>query len=178
MLVFVAQLAAPNEGKTPPTHVPSRSRAFSCVFSAARTNFWLVVVSPHPLEAIENQGPVALSFLFLRRSIRPPQMMGKRPPLHVPPCRIASPTSHPPPKSSFGWLLRSFIEWQPPKTDAPSISQFFAACHLGHSNQGIPPQQARARAPGACNRLIEVSSAAIWAHGGWFHGEGGRSRGG
>ena len=57
--------------------------------------------------------------------------MGKRPPLHFPPCRIASPTSHPPPKSSFGWLLRSFIEWQPPKTDALSISQLFAGCHWG-----------------------------------------------
>ncbi len=39
------------------------------------------------------KAPSLSLFLFLCCSIRPPQMMGKRPPLHVPPCRIASPTT-------------------------------------------------------------------------------------
>ena len=111
---------------------------FTRLYSVDCAESRLVVVSPHPVEAIENLvGPVALSILFLHRSIRPPQMMGKRPPLHVPPCRIASLSFHPPPKQSFGWLLCFFFEWQPPKIDAPSISQFFAGCHWGTPIKGF-----------------------------------------
>ncbi len=90
------------------------------------------------------KAPTLSLFLFFRRSIRPPQMAGKRPPPHVPPGCIASPTSHPPPTSSFGWLLHSFIKWQPPKTVAPPISQFFYGCHWGapikllHSSEPKP----------------------------------------
>ncbi len=91
---------------------------------------WLLCLPIH-WKPSKIKAPSLSLFLSLRRSIRHPQMMGKRPPLHVLPCCIASPTSHPPPKSSFGGLLCSFIEWQPPKTDAPSISQFFAGCHWG-----------------------------------------------
>ena len=136
-LIFCPLFRWPNRCASVLLHRQRPALPFTTLYSVDCANSWLVVVSPHPLEAIKNRGPVTLSlFLFFRRSIRPPQMTGKRPPPHVPPSRVASPTSHPPPTSLFGWLLRSFIEWQPPKTDAPPISQFFDGCHWGAPIKG------------------------------------------
>ncbi len=69
-------------------------------------------------------------FLFFRPSIRPPQTTGKCPPPHVPPGRVSSATSHPPPTPSLRWLLCIFIERQAPKTGVrPSLN--FSMCAIG-----------------------------------------------
>jgi hypothetical protein len=80
------------------------------LYSFDCANSWLVVVSLHPLEAIENQGPVALSVLIFSSLYSTTPNDGQTSSPHVPPGRVASPTSHPPPTSLLGWLLRSFIE--------------------------------------------------------------------
>ena len=64
----------------------------------------------------------------------------------------------PPPSSTswkqlFGWLLCFFFEWQPPKTDAPSISQFFAGCHWGTPIKGF-----RHSKPEPVRRVPEIGS--------------------
>jgi len=55
-------------------------------------DFWLVVASPHPAEAIETQAPIALSIFILSSLNSPPKPTSKRPPPHVPPGRISSQT--------------------------------------------------------------------------------------
>jgi hypothetical protein len=91
----------------------------------------LVVVSPHLLEAIESQGPVAFSiFIFLTLYLTPPN--GGQ--MSSPTCSARSHCLSSIPSTAdiiVRWLLRSFIKWQPPKTMDPPISHFFYGCHLG-----------------------------------------------
>jgi hypothetical protein len=135
-------------------------------------------VSPHPLEAIKNQGPVALSFFIFTSLYSTPPNDGK----------TSSPTrsallhrlSNVPPSTEIivRWVV-AFLHRIAATQDRCSVHlSIFCWVPLGRPNQAIPPQRAQARAPGACNGLTGSRGAAIRAHGGWFHGEGGRSRGG
>jgi hypothetical protein len=100
-LFFVTLLAAPNEGKMPPTHVPSQSHAFSNVSSAVGTDFWLVVASPYPAEAIEIQAPPLSLFSIFLTLNSPPKTTSKRPPHTFLPSRVSSPIPPLPPTPSF-----------------------------------------------------------------------------
>ena len=76
-------------------------------------------------------------------------------------------------------LVVAFLHRMAATQDPRSLHlSIFCWVPLGRPNQAIPPQRARARATGACNGLKGSRGTAIRAHGGWFHGEGGRSRGG
>ena len=104
-----------------PIAIALRSVSPKCILTIGPLFGWLLHLSIH-WKPSKIEAPSLSLFLFLRRSIRPPQMMGKRPPLHVPPGRIASLTSHPPPTPSFGWLLRLPVKWRPSKAGAPPVS--------------------------------------------------------
>ena len=96
-------------------------------------DFWLVVVSPHPLEAIETHGPNSFSYLFFCHSTRRLKQRVNILPhtFHL----VASHLKLPPycmRHRSVGCCTK-----QPPKTRAPPLSQFFDRFHLGAPNKGI-----------------------------------------
>ena len=93
-LFFTPQFYGRNDA-TVASHIPQ-------LYNIANVDFWLVVASPHQLEAIKTYGPVALSILIFSRLYSIRQMTCKTPPTHVPPCRVSSPTNPPPLTPSFG----------------------------------------------------------------------------
>ena len=92
-------------------HLQCPAILFTRLYSVGCADSRLVVVSPHPLEAIENQGPVALSFFIFsfalfnprkrRVNILPHTFRPVASPLQLPP---------PPPTPLLGWLLVVLIE--------------------------------------------------------------------
>jgi hypothetical protein len=84
----------------------------------------------------KSDAPPPSLFYFFSSLHFPPDLMGKRSPPRVPPIRIASPLSPPPPNPSFGWLLHVRSKWRPPKTGALPISQFVDGRHFGAPNKG------------------------------------------
>ena len=105
----------------PNRHRPARR--LPKIYPIISADFWLVVASPHPAEAIKIQGPVALSFFFSTLK-SPPKTTRKRPPHTFLPSRVSYQTPPLPTTPSFCSLLCRPNERRPSKTGAPPISHF------------------------------------------------------
>jgi len=111
---------------------------------------WLLC-PPIQKKPSKSEAPSPSLFLFFSSLHSPPKAMSKRPPPRVPPVLIASPTSIPPPSTSFGWLLHRSNEQRPSKTGAPPVSQFFDGRHFDAPNKG---KTRSAREPGRLAPLL------------------------
>ncbi len=122
-------------------------------------DFWLVVASPHPAEAIKIQGPIALSYFFSTLK-SPPKTTRKRPPHTFLPGRVSYQTTPLPTTPSFCSLLCRPNERRPSKTGAPSISHFSMVPFWCPNKEIRSSVRKPGCALGACVRLIGSRGAA------------------
>ena len=116
-----------------------------------------------------NDLPISLIFSLINLS---PQTRSSRPPHMFLPSLPFSPTY---PLTSTLTPIGLLCPGQmAPKAETPP--PLFRWVPFWLPKQGDQKQCAGTRAPGACNGLTGSCGATIRAHGGWFHGEGGRSR--
>ncbi len=132
----------------PPPSSTSCDRFQKTIYSVNCADSRLVVVSPHPLEAIKNQGPVALSvFIFTLLNLTTPNDGQTSSPTRSALSHHLSNVL-----SSAEIIVRlvvAFLLQMAATQDQCSVHlSIFCWAPLGRSNQGIPPQRARARAPG------------------------------
>jgi hypothetical protein len=148
---------------------PHRNRPacrLSQLYPIVVADFWLVVAFPHPEEAIETDGAIALSFLFFRRSIRRPKRRVNV--LY----HMFSPAASPLKRTLHRRHHRSVDCCAKPSSSShprpvhPAILPISWWVPFGRPKQGYPTQPARTRALGACNGLIGGRGATIRAHGG------------
>ena len=118
-----------------PPHRRRPARRLPKTYSIISDDFWLVVASAHLAEAIEIQGPVALSIFFSTLK-SPPITTHKRPPHTFLPGRVSYRTPPLPMTPSFCSLLCRPNERRPSKTGAPPISHFFDGRLFGAPNKG------------------------------------------
>jgi hypothetical protein len=112
------------------------ARRLPKIYSIISADFRLVVASAHLAEAIEIQGPIALSIFFSTLK-SPPITTHKRPPHTFLPGRVSYQTPPLPTTPSFCSLLCRPNERWPSKTGAPPISHFFDGRHFGAPNKRI-----------------------------------------
>ena len=126
----------------PNRHRPARR--LPKIYPIISADFWLVVASPHPAEAIKIQGPVALSFFFRHSNRRPKRRVNvlstrsspAASPIKLPPCRRHHRSVHCCVDPTSGGHPRPVLR--------PSL--IFRWAPFRCPKQGNPQQRARTRA--------------------------------
>ena len=121
-------------------------RAASTIYiPTIRPTFGWLLCAPSQQKPPKSEAPSSSLFYFFSSLHSSPKTTSERPPPRVPPVRISSPMSLPPPTPSFVWLLHISLSSRHPRPGAPPLSQYSDGRHFGAPNKGT---KRSAREPG------------------------------